>query len=231
MHPHRADVEAHFLEFLDADVGRHFAQANREERAFHLAGQHDFQAVPRAFVAEDAQVVLRLIDGQKERQALDVVPVGMREQQSQVERLVVELGDQLAPQQPQSRAGVEDDDLAIGADLDAGGVAAVMDGGRARGWEWSRARPRTSAASASGRAKPPDRTCSRGGSPGGAARLVLIACGGLHGSMWRTLAGIVAQFRLELKLKCIESGPRLVLLLRRTLSPCNRPQLKIKRWW
>ena len=111
----------------------HFAQANREERAFHLAGQHDFEAVARAFVPEDAQVVLRLIDGQKERQALDVVPVGVRQQQGQVERPGVEFGDQLAPQQPQPGAGVEDDDLAIGADLDTGSVAAVMDGGRARG--------------------------------------------------------------------------------------------------
>jgi len=78
-------------------------------------------------------MVLRLIDGQKERQPLDVVLMRMRQKQGQIERLIVEFGDQLAPQQPQSRAGVEDDDLAIDTDFDTGGVAAVPNGGRARG--------------------------------------------------------------------------------------------------
>ena len=38
---------------------------------------------------------------------------------------------ELAAEQAQAGAGVEDDDLAVGADFDAGGVAAVVDGGRA----------------------------------------------------------------------------------------------------
>src|ERR1039457_3062288 len=129
-HAHRTDVEVHFLEFLDTDVGRHFPQADREVRAFHLAGQNDFQPVARAFVAEDAQVVLRSIDRLEERQALDVVPMRVRQQQGQVERLRLEFGDQLAPEQAYARAGVQYDDPAIGPDFDTGSVAAVLYSGR-----------------------------------------------------------------------------------------------------
>ena len=74
-------------------------EGNGEERVFHLARQHDFQPVPRAFVAEDVQAALRLIDRDEERQALDVIPMGVGQEQGQIERLLVKLGDQLLPEQ------------------------------------------------------------------------------------------------------------------------------------
>src|SRR6266849_2668506 len=96
------DGETEVLQLLDLDVGRHLAQADGKERTLHLAGQHVLQAVARSFVAENAEMVLRLIDRQKKRQALDVVPVRVRQQQRQVQRLVVELRGQLASEQPQA---------------------------------------------------------------------------------------------------------------------------------
>ena len=86
--------------------------------------------MPRALETKNAQVILRLIDGLKERQALDVVPMRMRQQQGQVQRLSLEFSDQVLPEQAHSRAGIEDDDLAIGADFDTGSIAAVLDGAR-----------------------------------------------------------------------------------------------------
>ena len=65
-------------------------------------------------------------------------------QQGQVERLRVEFGDQLAPKQPQARARIENDDLAVGAHLNTGSVAAGTQRWSAPGSGWSRAPPRIS---------------------------------------------------------------------------------------
>src|SRR6266404_1126955 len=101
-----ADGETEIFEFLDLDVCRNLAQADGEKGAFHLAGQHVLQAVPRSFVAENTQMVLRLVNRQKKRQTLDMVPVRVRQQQRQVQRLVVELSRQFSSQQPQTGAGI-----------------------------------------------------------------------------------------------------------------------------
>ena len=82
----------------------------------------------RAFVTEDAEMVLRLIDRQKKRQTLDVVPMRMCQQQGQIERLAVELGGQVLPEQAQASAGVQDHDLSGSPDFNTRGIAAVADG-------------------------------------------------------------------------------------------------------
>src|SRR5439155_3087943 len=90
--PHVPYGEAQPLELLDLEVRRELAQIDRENRAFHLAGQDILQPMPRAFITQDAQMVLRLIRWQEKRQALNVVPMGVRQQQRQVKRLSVKLG-------------------------------------------------------------------------------------------------------------------------------------------
>jgi hypothetical protein len=56
----------------------------------------------------------------------------VRDEQRELERAVAEFGEQGFPQRAQAGAGVENDDVVAGADLDAGGVAAVTDGARPR---------------------------------------------------------------------------------------------------
>ena len=90
LHLHLSDTEAQLFEFLDLNVGRHLAKANREKRALHLAGQDTIQAMASAFIAKDAQMVLRLIHGQKKRQPLDVIPMGVRQQQSEIQGPAIE---------------------------------------------------------------------------------------------------------------------------------------------
>src|SRR5882672_9014100 len=87
-----------------------------------------------AFIAENTYVILRLINRQEKGQPLNVVPVGVSEQQSQLEGLTLEFRHQLTSEQAQTGTGVEDDDLAIGAHFDTGSVAAIVDGARTGSW-------------------------------------------------------------------------------------------------
>src|ERR1043165_5423854 len=90
----RSDVETQVLELLDFDIGRYFVQLNREKGAFHLGGQDALDAAVHTFIAQDAQLVARLINREKIRQPLDVVPMSVGQQQGQGDRLLVELLDQ-----------------------------------------------------------------------------------------------------------------------------------------
>ncbi len=70
-----------------------------------------------------AMRVSGLVDGLEEGKAHDVIPVGMGEDHRVV---VAVLGKEPVSQPPDPRSGIDDDDLVIlGADFDAGGVAAV----------------------------------------------------------------------------------------------------------
>ena len=77
-HVNRADIKTHVLQFLDANVCRHFAQANGEERAFHLAGEHIVEPMAGAFVTENAQLILRFVNRKKKGKALNMVPMRVR---------------------------------------------------------------------------------------------------------------------------------------------------------
>lgn len=61
-----------------------------------------------------------------------MVPVGVGEQQGEVERLGGKFLLQLQAERTDAAARVENDDFAVGADFHAGGVAAVKQGGRPR---------------------------------------------------------------------------------------------------
>jgi len=129
-----AEVEACFFEFFDVDVGGDFFQSDGEKGTFHLAGKNVCQAVPCAFVTENAETILFFIDREKKREALNVIPMRVRQEQGDFHWRIIELGHQLATERAQAGASVENDDLALGADFDAGSVAAVADSGWAGSW-------------------------------------------------------------------------------------------------
>lgn len=129
-----ADVERRFFEFLDFDVGRDFFQTDRKKGAFHLAGQNVCKAVSRAFVAKDAKAILFLIDGEKKGKALYVIPMSVRQEKGEFHWGIVKLGQELPAQWTQASAAVEDDDLAVSPNFDAGRVATITDSGWAGSW-------------------------------------------------------------------------------------------------
>ena len=119
LHPDAAHREFHFFQFLDLQVCREFLESDGKERVLHLAGKHAAEAAASALITENAHAVLRLIEGLEKRQALDMVPVRVRQKQRDVQRLLAELLRQLFAQETQACAGVQNDQLAFRAYLDA----------------------------------------------------------------------------------------------------------------
>ena len=61
-----------------------------------------------------------------------MIPMRVREQQRQVQRMAAGFRQQLASERAQSRACIQNNDLPADAHLDAGGVAAITHRARAR---------------------------------------------------------------------------------------------------
>jgi len=127
-----ADRKLHLLQLFDLKVCGQFAERNRKERVFHLAGKHGAQAMPRAFITENTQAVLRFVNRLKKRQALNVIPMRVRQQHRQVQWLFFEFLHQLFAQKAKTCAGVQNDQFTLRADFYTGGVAAVFDSSSAR---------------------------------------------------------------------------------------------------
>ena len=71
------DGEIKIAQLFDLDVAGQFRERHGEIGAFHLAGEGGFQTFARAFAAEDAEAAAGFINRGEERQALDVIPVGV----------------------------------------------------------------------------------------------------------------------------------------------------------
>src|SRR2546422_6007524 len=108
-------------------------QADGKIRTLHLRGENSGQAFSGALEAEDADVVGRIVSGLEEGEPLHVVPVRMGNDQCQVERLAPELRAKRFAERADAGAGVENDEFAVPAKLDARGIAAIANGVRSRG--------------------------------------------------------------------------------------------------
>ena len=128
------DLKGAFLEFHEADVGGHVVELNGEVRVFHLAGDDVLElfvevhgAVDREFVAGDER-------GHEEGEAVDVVPVGMAEEDVGAHGAAA--AHEVEPEFAHARAKVDNEQRAVfGLDFDAGGVAAVANGIRSGRWD------------------------------------------------------------------------------------------------
>src|SRR5579871_5545450 len=74
---------------------------------------------------EDELVLGMVIERAKERDALDVVPVEVRNEDVREQRLVLEFALELVPEDPEPGAAIEDVEVVAEAHFDAGGVASV----------------------------------------------------------------------------------------------------------
>src|SRR5207249_1232352 len=80
-------VKLHILKFFDRKMTWQFVQAHREKGSLHLRGQDRAQTRTRSFITQDPDQILADVDGDKERQTLDVVPVRVGNEKSQLDRL------------------------------------------------------------------------------------------------------------------------------------------------
>ena len=123
------EVFAGISDLQELEIGPHVIQLHREIFRLHL----DFENLPQianCLVPAERQkrdFLPGIISGGKERKALDVVPVKVRERDNDLFLLVAD-GAKVSAQISQSRARVNDGDaIRIGErDLQAGGVAAEL---------------------------------------------------------------------------------------------------------
>ena len=121
------EVFAGISDLQELEVGTHVIQLDREIFGLHL----DFENLPQianCLVATERQerdFLFGIISRRKERKALDVVPVKVRERDTDLLLLVAD-GAKVSAQISQSRAGVNDGDLVRIDDLQARRVAAEL---------------------------------------------------------------------------------------------------------
>ena len=121
------EVFAGISDLQELEIGSHVIQLHREIFRLHL----DFENLPQigdclvAAECQECDFLFGIISRGKERKALDVVPVKVRERDNDLFLLVAD-GAKVSAQISQSRARVNDGDaVRIGErDLQAGGVAA-----------------------------------------------------------------------------------------------------------
>ena len=120
-------VFAGISDLQEFKIGSHVVQLHREIFRLHL----DFENLPQIgdclapAKRKERDFLFGIIGLGKERKALDVVPVKVRERDTDLLLLVAD-GAQVSAQISQSRAGVNDGDLVRIGDLQAGGVAAEL---------------------------------------------------------------------------------------------------------
>src|SRR5437899_2265801 len=121
------EVFAGISDLQELEIGPHMIQLHREILRLHL----DFENFPQigdclvAAECQECDFLFGIISRGKERKALDVVPVKVRERDTDL-LLLVANGAKVSAQISQSRAGVNDGDLVRIGDLQARSVAAEL---------------------------------------------------------------------------------------------------------
>src|SRR5881275_191183 len=121
------EVFAGISDLQELEIGSHVIQLDGEIFRLHL----DFENLPQigdcvvAAECQECDFLFGIISRGKERKALDVIPVKVRERDTDL-LLLVAHGTKVSAQISQSRAGVNDSDLVRIDDLQATSVAAEL---------------------------------------------------------------------------------------------------------
>src|SRR5437870_8312253 len=137
LHFHLADVKLHVLKFFDRKMTLQFMQAHWKKGRLHLRGEDRAQTSTRSFITQDPDQILAVVDGDKERQTLDVVPVRVGNEKSQVDRLRSQLPFQRETETTNPGARIEHDNFAVCPHFYAAGIASIAV--RPRPWHGKRA--------------------------------------------------------------------------------------------
>src|SRR4029450_639787 len=104
-----------------------FMQANRKKRRLHLAGQDRAQTSTRSFITQDPDQIFAVVGRGKERQPLNVIPMRVCNEKSQLDRSRSQLLLQRHTDRTNPGARVEPDNFAVGAPFYATGIASIPD--------------------------------------------------------------------------------------------------------
>src|SRR5215471_13130471 len=137
VNPNLADFKIHRSGSLELNSSGQIVKRDRKKRGRHLTFQDFLETTVRPVEAENANLVFVVIGRNKEGKALNVVPMHVRNQQAQIDRSGTELFLEGETEFTNSRACIQHDQLTIGPNLDATGVAAISH--RSQAWNWNRA--------------------------------------------------------------------------------------------
>ena len=132
LHEHLTDAEKPFIQFREMNAAPEVVQPHGEVGVLHLPGNGVLHAAMEAGVGVDVQLGVGVESRTEERKALDVVPMGMPDEEVDAEGLGRGLQEVMA-QLPGACPAVQDDDRAvIGPDFHARGVTAILGSALAR---------------------------------------------------------------------------------------------------
>src|SRR5205823_9205287 len=131
-HLHFANAKLHFLKLFDRQMTWQFPQANGKKRRFHLPRKDCRQTGTSALITQHPDDIFFVVGRREKGQALDVVPVRVRNQKSQFDRLRCEFLLESEPECTNPGASIENNDLTVGPYFDTAGIASVTNGR----WSW-----------------------------------------------------------------------------------------------
>ena len=112
----------------EVDRGVQLLEGDGEHDRRHLVADDARDVGLKRLGAPNREVISALKDGTKKRYALDVIPMGVGQENVAGDRGAVGAGDERAPELTDAGAGIEDDEPPFGGpQLDAGRVAPVAD--------------------------------------------------------------------------------------------------------
>src|SRR6266853_3087723 len=107
-------------------------QANGKKRRLHLTGQDRAQTRTRSFITQDPDQIFAVVGRGKERQTLNVIPMRMCDEKSQLDRSRSQLLFQRQTEGTNPSTRVEHDNFAVGPHFYTTGVASIPDRRRPR---------------------------------------------------------------------------------------------------
>ena len=120
-----AEGELHLVQFVDIHFRGELAHGDWKERRLHRLGHDLAECRPGTIKTENADFVFGIVRGLKERKALDVVPMGVGDQQRELNRSRLKFFVESDAERPDARARVEHDNLAVRSQFHACRIAAV----------------------------------------------------------------------------------------------------------
>jgi hypothetical protein len=113
------------LQVVEATLRFHLAHVHGKVRRRHLFFHHSLERAKAAGGVKGETVFRIVVERSEEGNALNVVPVKVRNEDVGPDRLVRGVALELLPERTQSGATVEDVEVIAEANFDAGGVASI----------------------------------------------------------------------------------------------------------
>lgn len=89
----------------------HAIETDREMLRVHLAAQSRCDGWNASATFEDPNSIVGLIGRREKRESLNVVPMGMRDEQIRLNRLIAELHQQIISEIPNAASGIENEQV------------------------------------------------------------------------------------------------------------------------